>query len=65
MIIEKEIKEPMKKQRLEVLKRRYFELELDVVALKATGDTEGVEITIKRMQAVQAAYEAVEAIPVE
>ena len=65
MIIEKEIKEPMIKQRLDVLKRRYFELELDRVALEAAGDTEGVTATIIRMQAVQAAYEAVEAIPVE
>lgn len=55
----------MKKQRLEVLKRRYFELELDKVALEAAGDTEGVEATIKRMTSVQAAYEAVDAIPVE
>ena len=64
MIIETEIKTQLKAQRLEQLKRRYFELELDRIALEATGDTEGAKATLDRMENVQKAFDAVESIQV-
>lgn len=65
MNIEKEIKQPMKEQRLQQYKKRYFELELDRIALLANEDKEGATEVEKRMQSVQSAYEAVEAIVIE
>ena len=64
-IIGKEIKQPMKDQRLDQYKRRYFELELDRVALLANEDTVGAEEVVKRMSAVEEAYNAVNKIDVD
>lgn len=62
MDIETQIKTELKTQRLNQLKRRYFELELDRVGLEANGDINGVEAIVKRMDTVQRAYDAVNAI---
>ena len=59
MKIEKEIKQQLKQQRLNQYKKRYFELELDRVALIANKDLEGAKATEIRMQAVEDAYNAV------
>lgn len=58
-IIGKEIKQQMKGQRLDQYKRRYFELEMDRIALLANGDEEGAKATVLRMKAVEDAYNAV------
>jgi hypothetical protein len=65
MNIEKEIKQQLKTQRMDQLKRRYFELELDKAALEATANEDAVKETVLRMDQVQKAYDAVEKIPVE
>ena len=65
MDIETSIKTELKNQRLNQLKRRYFELELDRIGLEANGDTNGVEAIVKRMDTVQRAYDAVNAIITE
>lgn len=64
MEIETDLKTQLKTQRLQNLKARYFELELDRVALEANGDTEGTNETAKRMDSVQKAFDAVNAIVV-
>jgi len=65
MIIETEIKQSIKNQRLDQYRKTYFSLYVDKVALLANGDTVGAENIQKRMDAVEASYIAVEAIIVE
>lgn len=64
MKIEKEIKERAKAQRLQQLKMRYFELEMDRIALEAVGDKEAAALVKERMEGVQKAYKAIEALDV-
>ena len=65
MQIEKEIKQHCKEQRLRSLQMRYFDLEMDRLSLIANGDEEGAAATVKRQEAMQKAYEAVEEISTE
>lgn len=65
MKIEKEIKGPVIEQRLQYYKKRYFELELDKIALLANRDTEGVKEVEEKMRSFKIAYEAIEAINIE
>jgi hypothetical protein len=60
-----EIKRSMKEQRLDQYRRRYFELELDRIALLANEDEVGAAEVVKRMIAVEGAYNAVDAIVIE
>lgn len=62
MDISPEIKERAKAHRLQQLQIRYFELEMDRIALEVNGDTEGAKETVKRMEAIEKAYQAVESI---
>ena len=65
MDINQELKKRAKDHRLEMLQLKFFELEMDRVALIANGDTEGAGAISKRMEAVEKAYNAVEAIPTD
>jgi cytochrome c-type biogenesis protein CcmH/NrfG len=60
-----EIKQSMKEQRLDQYRRRYFELELDRVALLSNQDVVGAAEVVKRMTAVEEAYNAVDSIVIE
>jgi hypothetical protein len=62
--IEKEIKEQAKKNRLQQLKMRYFDLEMDKIALEAVGNFEDAKLVAKRMEDLLKAYAAIEAIDV-
>jgi len=60
--IDPDLKKRAKANRLQQLQIRYFELEMDRIALEANGDTEGTAETVKRMEAVEKAYRAVESL---
>lgn len=62
MDISPELKERAKAHRLQQLQIRYFELEMDKVALEVAGDNARAAEVATRMEAIQAAYKAVEAI---
>lgn len=64
MKIEKEMKNKLIEQRLHTLKSRYFELELDRVALEATDNLEELDMVVKRMGDIEKACKAVEAIKI-
>jgi protein involved in sex pheromone biosynthesis len=64
-LIGTEIKKQLKQQRLEQYKKRYFELELDRVALLANGDELGAQEIVVRMNVIEDAYNAVKLVPEE
>lgn len=65
MTIEPEIKIELKQRKLTQLKQRYFSLQMDLESLRAVGNIEGVETIVLRMENVQKAYDAVEAMSTE
>jgi len=62
MQIEKEIKDQVKEQKLLHLKIQYATLEMDKVALESVGDTDGAKQIEERMNQIQKAYEAIDAL---
>ena len=65
MTIEPEIKIELKQRKLTQLKQRYFSLQMDLESLRAVGNVEGAETIAQRMENVQKAYDAVEAMSTE
>jgi hypothetical protein len=65
MQIEKEISKPAKEQRLKNLRAQYFELQMNLAAYEANGDTAGAEKTRGLMESCQKSYEAIEAILID
>lgn len=61
-MIDQALKDKMKEQRLNQYKQQMFTLEMDVAALTAIGDTEGVETTQKYLDSIKKAFAAVEVI---
>lgn len=60
--IDPALKEKMKEQRLSQYQQQIFTLEMDVVALEAIGDDQGLQKAKKSLEDLHKAYEAVEAI---
>jgi len=59
MEISNEVKSNAIEQRLKQYERKYMELKLDYIALKAAGDNSGAEIIANRMTVVDDSYNAV------
>lgn len=60
MELNEDQKKAMVQQRLEQYKQQLFALLLDRAALLANNDTQGVESTDQRVEAIKKAYTAVE-----
>ena len=65
MIIEPTIKGPAREQRLFNLRRQMFEMQMDLAAYEANGDSAGMEKTKKMMESCEKTYKAIESIPVD
>lgn len=65
MIIESTIKQGAKEQRLFNLRRQMYELQMDLVAYEANGDTAGAEKTKKLMESCEKSYAAIEAMTLD
>jgi hypothetical protein len=62
MELDSKTKEILKKERLEQYKRQLFTLNMDNRALEAVQDKEGVKGVEQRIEALEKAYKAVEAM---
>lgn len=62
MQIEKEIKKELKEQRLQQLKRRYYDLELDRLTFAALGNEKDATAIAERQEQIAKAYETIEAV---
>lgn len=60
--IEQELKDKLKKQRLEQYKSQLFNLEMDLSAYESFGDTKAIEQTKAAIEQGRKAYKAVEAM---
>lgn len=60
IIIDHQLKQELKQQKLRSLMARFFELEMDKVAHEANGLMEGANSLQKEMDKVQKAYDAIE-----
>lgn len=60
MELTKEQKEKMINRRLEEYSAKIFALDMDLKALEAIGDEEGVKTTEQRLESLRKAYKAVE-----
>jgi hypothetical protein len=58
--IEQEMKDQMKEHRLNQYKQQIFTLQMDIVALKAVGDKEGLLKAGKSLEGLEKAFAAVE-----